>query len=397
MSECLISRRGGSGNTTLYKLPKIDKSYPEDKDLIIYDGDNQSAVFSIFITEAGIPDEYEIQWYVDGNIATNGNGLSYTISGLSDTVTHTIYCTISNNAGTVVSRIATLKVIKYFTPTLDNNYPQDKSVSVIKGNSTSADFSVIISEDGSPNSYKYQWYLDDVLVQNATSPNYTVTGLANSESHTVYCTVSNEAGTVYSRTAALVVDQYYTPVLNSSYPQDMTIYNYGSATFSVNISTAGNPNSYTYQWYENNSAVSGATGSSYTKSDTSTSGTYTVYCKVTNAAGTMTTRTATLTIENALPTYTYSGSHTLLNDGNGNWRIRLLTTGSINFQNLGNGANGIQVFLVGGGGGAGGSTTFSNDAGGGGGGGYTKTYSTTVTTGTSYSIVIGAGGGGIFL
>ena len=89
------------------------------------------------------------------------------------------------------------------------------------------------------------------------------------------------------------------------------------------------------------------------------------------------------------PTYTYTGSSTLIDDGSGNWRIKFLTSGTLTFTNLGTASSGIDVFLVGGGGGAG-------PHGGGGGGGYTATYkSITVATSQSYAIVVGAGGAGV--
>ncbi len=84
------------------------------------------------------------------------------------------------------------------------------------------------------------------------------------------------------------------PVLNSSYPADKTIDVGGSATFNVQIATEGKPDEYTYQWYLNGSAVSGATGRTFTKTSV-TKGTHSVYCIVTNKAGSVKSRTATLT------------------------------------------------------------------------------------------------------
>lgn len=82
-----------------------------------------------------------------------------------------------------------------------------------------------------------------------------------------------------------------------------------------------------------------------------------------------------------LPAFSYTGSYQLLDDGNKNWRIKFLTSGTLTVSKL---ANSIDLFLVGGGGGA---------ANGGGGGGYTATIrGLVVNTGTSYSIVVGAGG-----
>lgn len=182
-------------------------------------------------------------------------------------------------------------------------------------------------------------------------------------------------------------EKYELPVLNEAYPQNVSLIQSasGSATFMVVIDTPGKPAEYTYQWYVNGSKVSGATGISYTKTGLTSVATYTVYCEVTNKAGTVTSRVATLKVLSSMPTYTYSGTHQLINDGNNNWRIKLKSSGVLRFSNLGNGEGNIEVFLVGGGGGATGS---------GGAGGFTTTSAATVQVNTDYSIVVGAGGAG---
>ncbi len=84
--------------------------------------------------------------------------------------------------------------------------------------------------------------------------------------------------------------------------------------------------------------------------------------------------------------YSYTGTNTLIDDGDGNWRIKFLTNGT--FTPLTDMI--IDVFLVGGGG-SGGSG--SNSYGGGGGGGYTTNQSQiSLNQNTAYSIVIGSGG-----
>ena len=184
----------------------------------------------------------------------------------------------------------------YKLPVLNVSYPKDVTTTVIKGKTTSATFSAVIAEAGNPATYTYQWYVNGSAVSGATSSSYTKSDLSTTATYTVYCVVSNKAGTVTTRVATLKVTQYYTPVLNTSYPANVTGATVGgSATFKVTIATAGVPASYTYQWYVNGSAVSGATSSSYTRSNLA-NGTYTVYCKVTNAAGTVQSRTATLTV-----------------------------------------------------------------------------------------------------
>ena len=171
-------------------------------------------------------------------------------------------------------------------------------------------------------------------------------------------------------------ESYELPVLDASYPKDaaVTASPGGSASFSVNITTPGRPAEYTYQWYKNGAAVSGANAATLTLTALTAVATYSVYCKVTNKAGSVSSRTATLTVRSYLPAYTYTGSHQLIDDGNYNWRLKLLTSGTLTFSHLGSGASAVDAFLV-----------------GGGGGGYTRTEAKTVAL-TAYSIVIGAGG-----
>lgn len=178
---------------------------------------------------------------------------------------------------------------------------------------------------------------------------------------------------------------YKLPVLNASYPQDVTVVASASAsaTFSVVISEPGNPAEYTYKWYKGGNLVSGATGSTLSLTGLTAANTATVYCEVTNKAGTVTSRVATLTVQDWKPVYTYTGSAQFIDDGNYHWRIKFLTSGTLKFTSLGN-ASSIDVFCVGGG--------SANSYGGGGCGGSTKTQkSVAVSAGTNYTITIGAG------
>lgn len=85
-----------------------------------------------------------------------------------------------------------------------------------------------------------------------------------------------------------------------------------------------------------------------------------------------------------LPDFTYSGTYALLDDGDGNWRIRFLTSGTLTFTKR-NAT--VDVFCVGGGG-AGTATTTGCSSGA---GGKTAIGTVTVVSGTEYSIVVGAG------
>lgn len=190
---------------------------------------------------------------------------------------------------------------------------------------------------------------------------------------------------------AISGESYELPVLNADYPQDVSVIESanGSATFYAMIDTPGKPAEYTYQWFENGSAISGATSEAYTKTGLTSAGVYEIYCKVTNAAGTVTSRIATLTVQSSQPTYTYSGSHELIKENTYGWKLKLKTSGTLNFSHLGSGSS-VDVFLVGGGGG--GNEIDNATYGAGGGGGYTLTAQKEIAINTDYTITVGGGG-----
>ena len=175
------------------------------------------------------------------------------------------------------------------------------------------------------------------------------------------------------------------PVLNTAYPADVTMWgDGGNATFRVVIAEAGIPSDYTYEWYRNGERISGVNGAVCTLTGLMQAGTESIYCVVTNGAGSVVSRTASLTVKNPAVTYTYTGEHEKIDDGNGNWRIKLKSSGILTFTNLGKWDGKLDVFCVGGG--------SSNPYNMGGSGGNTLTAATTVAVGTAYEVQIGAGG-----
>lgn len=88
------------------------------------------------------------------------------------------------------------------------------------------------------------------------------------------------------------------PVLDENYPEDASVQVNGSITSTVAISVDGNPAKYTYQWYKDGVVVTGEVSETYTFMPDN-AGTTTVYCEVTNSAGTVTSRVATITVTEA--------------------------------------------------------------------------------------------------
>jgi Leucine-rich repeat (LRR) protein len=136
----------------------------------------------------------------------------------------------------------------------------------------------------------YQWRFNGTNISSATSSSLTLTNvqLTNAGSYTVR--VTNSLASVTSAVAVLTV---WVPPLIAVQPESRTNVVGTDAGFSV--AASGTP-SVSYQWQFSGTAISQATGSSLTRSAVSfaDAGGYRVV--VTNAAGVVTSATATLTL-----------------------------------------------------------------------------------------------------
>ena len=188
-----------SASSDSRKIMQLNPEYPKDVTMKSTDG---AAVFKTEIAKHGRPDEYTYQWYVNGAAVAEANYEEYERDISGDKGQYTVWCEVTNKAGTVRTRTATLTVNRL--PVLDKNYPADASTTI--GNA--CEFKVTISEEGYPAEYTYQWYVNDKAVSGETKSSYTITR-AIEATDKIYCVVTNEAGTVQSRTATFRTDVEY--------------------------------------------------------------------------------------------------------------------------------------------------------------------------------------------
>lgn len=181
------------------------------------------------------------------------------------------------------------------------------------------------------------------------------------------------------------------PTLNPTKPADQDVY-YGDALNALEIELAiGSTEATGYQWFLNDVAITNATDAIYTLTDLAV-GTYQYYCIVSNEGGETRSRTATIKISDPKIHYSYDGEHTEIEDEDGNWRIKFLSSGTLTFTSFGKFGNTVDIFLVGGGG-AGGTNADAYVHGGGGGGGYTTTVTQmALSADTPFPVIVGAGG-----
>jgi hypothetical protein len=139
---------------------------------------------------------------------------------------------------------------------------------------------------------KHQWYKDGVYIPSATGSSYTIPNSVLAPNGIYKVAVYNQCGTVISSDLVVGPTAGIPPSI-ATQPSTLIITEGSSITLSV-VATGTAP--LTYQWKKNGADILGATSSSYVQSGsiTTDSGSYTVV--VTNAYGTVTSNTATVTV-----------------------------------------------------------------------------------------------------
>jgi len=238
------------------------------------------------------------QWYKNGAAIGSASGSSYrtpaTVAGDSGS---TFYVVVSNAAGSVTSAGALLFVSTSgaVSPTITTQ-PASQTVSA----GQAASFSVTATGTAP---LSYQWRKNGTAIGSATNASYiTPATVAGDNGATFSVVVTNSAGSVTSGAALLTVNAATgAPPAITTQPASLSVNVGQTATFTVVASGSG---TLSYQWSKNGTAITAATSSSYTTPATvAGDGGSTFKVAVSNASGTVTSLSATLTVSN-LPTIT---------------------------------------------------------------------------------------------
>jgi hypothetical protein len=275
----------GTGNTLVPAEAPTISDQPDSQSVVV----GQTATFSV--TAAGTaPLTY--QWRADEVAIDGATAASYTTAEVTLGDNGTGFdVVVANAAGSVTSSVATLTVTAAEAPTISD---QPDSQSVAAGET--ATFSVTA---GGTAPLTYQWRADEVAIDGATAASYTTAEVTVDDDGTGFdVVVANAYGSVTSDVATLTVTGPEAPTI-SVQPVDQTVAIGETATFSV---TAGGTPPFTYQWRADEVAIGGATDASYTTPVTTIGDDGTGFdVVVANAAGSVTSLVATLTVTNPLP------------------------------------------------------------------------------------------------
>ena len=272
-----------------------------------------NASFSVSVT-ATPPITY--QWQQDGSNISGANGSIYSITGVASGDAGTYTCVMTDSCGTQLTSNGGILTVST-TPAIST---QPSSATDCEGSNVSFN----ITATGS--NLTYQWQLDGTNISGATSASYSITGIATGDAGNYTCVVTNACGTVTSNAVSLTVNQG--PAVTTQ-PTSASECVGSNVTFDV---TATGTGTLSYQWQQDGSNITGATSSSYTITGIAAgdAGNYT--CVVTNSCGTVTSNSASLTVNQGPTVNTQPASISECAGNNVTFDVTATGTGTLSYQ-----------------------------------------------------------------
>lgn len=248
---------------------------------------------SFSLDAAGHPATFTYQWRRNGQNLPGATAAAYSTGATSLADSGASYdCVVTHASGVAISNPATLTVNPAaIAPSITQQPNGLMNLQVGQA------LRLQVGAEGTQ-PMAFQWQKDGQELPGATSATLERASATLADSGSYTCRVTNVAGQALSQAATVTVSPAIQAPTISLEPQDQTVSLRTSATFRAEAS-GGAP--MTCQWYRNGSPIPGATSPSYTTPLLTTLGLEGRYHAIfTNAAGTATTREATLNVTQQL-------------------------------------------------------------------------------------------------
>lgn len=224
------------------------------------------------------------QWLKDDVEIPGASGPQYVIASMSEGRAGEYSVFIANDCGQQYSDYALVNVLP---PAIITQQPQSQYVCT----GGAAYFEVQASGTG----LTYQWRKDGTAIPGATDNAYSISTVE--PAHAGYYSVVVDSGCPVTSDSARLVVLAGAPTLTQQ-PQSQARCAGQSATFTVGAS--GLPGQFSYQWYKDDVAISGATNASYVLQTLALEHAGAYRAVVTNDCGSTSSNVATLTVDEAL-------------------------------------------------------------------------------------------------
>jgi hypothetical protein len=220
------------------------------------------------------------QWRKDGVAISGATASAYAIGSAQPADAGAYSVTVSNSAGSVTSVTATLAVN---TAPVISSQPADQIVTA------GGRISLNVAASGTAPLH-YQWRKDDADLSGATDSSFAISPARAADAGSYTVVVSNIAGSVTSARAVVTVN---VPPVAVTAPADQTVAL--GAPVMLTVAASGVP-APVVQWQKDGNDIAGATDASLTIAAAQLGDAGSYRARLTNAAGSITTASATLTV-----------------------------------------------------------------------------------------------------
>ena len=239
---------------------------------------------------------YSYQWYKNGSAISGATSRDYTATGSGVTNSYTVKVSGDGQSATSYPISITWRsALSVSAPTIVSGTTPTRSRALV---------TLRANPSGGNGTYSYQWYQNGSAISGATSRDYTATGSGETRSYTVK--VSSDGQSVTYQSSVSIT---WRPALTVSAPTIVsgTTPTSSGANVTLRANSSGGDGTYSYQWYQNGSAISGATSRDYTATGSGETKSYTV--KVSSDGQSETYQSSvSITWRSALAAGTISGS-----------------------------------------------------------------------------------------
>ena len=249
--------------------------------------------------------QYEYQWLADDADISGATNATYTLAAEDEGKAITVQVDFTDDQGNEES--LTSGATDAVAPSPAPNSPAAGAPAITGtaqvGETLTADTSGIADEDGLTNAtYSFQWLADDTEIAGATSLTYTLADADEGKAIKVEAAFTDDAGNGETLTSAATDVVAAAPTPNSPASGAPTITGTAQVgeTLTANTSGIADANGignvqYEYQWLADDTDIAGATGLTYTLTDSEESNTVKVQVSFTDDEGNSETLTSAAT------------------------------------------------------------------------------------------------------
>lgn len=238
---------------------------------------------AVFAVSASGTAPFTYQWFNGATAVPGATTATLTMPNVSDANAGNYSVVISNSLGSATSSVVALSVLD---PPVISLQPVDQNV--IAG----ADASFHVAVSGTP-PFTIQWFDGGTAIATGTKPTLNLVNVSAAEEGNYSVVIGNSAGSVTSSVAALSV---ISPPVIMSQPLTQSVA--AGTNVSLHVGVSGTP-PFMIQWFDNGTAMAAGTKMTLRLANVSAAEAGNYYATIQNAAGAVTSATATLTVTNA--------------------------------------------------------------------------------------------------